>query len=724
MQQKQTEQGLVYKQIYCIVGHLGNRLGTLCIFDFLCLGGGIETGFDELPSPPMIRAALSKARGSSSPSRLRAGSTAMPPQLSAGVPRTLLTVVTVPVVAVALGMHYSSDVRSRVDRVIPGASESLSKVTHADYGSDQTNESSVAPPKGRSRGENSAESLQDLISRVTDQEAEAPVKLSDSATDKKGTDSAKGGFEISKDPGHSAEAAMPEKAKLATEKDISGADSNAITHNLQRDSRTSASDKPSTSTEDSAKADGASSNRWNGNLRSSVEANTHANWTKDDREPSKIEAKAQGEMSQSKSSGARSDSFATTRSLEANRLSATDDASSNTNSTSKLARVFGRGEIDFEGGPVEDVDISVYKRPTAEPSLARLSKSMSSPAHTVKDSLLSPSEQEIAALKAELESLAKWDAVRLQEAVRAQSVAEKKVASSEAARMAKQHKAELDACQEKAALDAKRMIETKSAQLEAEMIRRRDEEIVKLIEVREKDLREELELRFLDREREKVEERQREMISLKASVAALHEDLDQSREYRKAAQHTSLVSATTFSLCDIVHERIPLTRYLEAVSQSHDLGKLVAASIPEEQARKGVPTVDDLKSSFQSVSREGLKAALVPKDSVGSIWGHMLATVVSHLKVAVDVGSYLGSSKEPKTDEERVRLAEDLVTKGKLSEAVEVLESLGPLPAEIAHDWLALAKARIAADLGARALLADAIVTQCSLSSPTAHAVP
>jgi hypothetical protein len=671
----------------------------------------------------MIRAALSKVRSTPACNAGSTASEAMPDHLSAGLPRTLLTVVSVPVVAVAVGMHYSPELRSQVNRLVPGASDALSKLTHADYSSSKTPDPSADHVRSaKMKPHNEYESLPELLTRVTESKVRDPIKTPELENAGKKTEisSSKGDVTNSNDVARAGAGSLPDALNESMGTDVLQAGTTVTVDQLQRyDSNALSSTKP---LESAREAHGTSVvEQQLGKCpvlssKPSASSSSHGIARDEYDVPTQNKTTARSLPDASRSSG---------HVVDDHRL--TDESVNSTSTLSgsggseRLARVFGRGEVDHDTGPERDVvDSSVYKRPSGATWWSGTSKRdlilTNADDSDILTPISGPMEKEIAALKAELESQAKWDAVRLQEAVRAQSVADKKSALAEAARTAKQHKAELESCRENAIAEAQRLIEAKSAQLETDMIKRRDEEIAKLCAVQEKNLRDSLEAEFLDLEGVKAESRQREIIGLKAAVAALHDDLDQSREFLKTSQQASSLSAAAFSLCDIVHQSVPLTMHLETFSRSHDLGKLVSASIPEEFALNGVPTTNDLQSSFLTVSREGRKAALVPKERVGSIWGHMLASIVSHLKVAVDLGSYSSSSVEPKTDEERVRMAESLVANGDLAGAVIVLESLGPLPSEIVHDWVTLAKARIAAELGARTLMADAIVTQHSFA--------
>lgn len=386
----------------------------------------------------------------------------------------------------------------------------------------------------------------------------------------------------------------------------------------------------------------------------------------------------------------------------------------------KLARLLGRGDYDpaaVEGKDV--VDTNVYKRPSWSSSNAttpsRLSKGDASvPPATKMGFIPTAKSPEVNALQAELASQAKWDAVRLQEAVRAQSVADKKAASAELAAVMKKHKSQLAAATEEAFNKAQDTLAAKTKELETEMIQRRDVEVAKLLKEKEDSIKAAVESEYLERERKASNERELELTSLKASVDALNDDLDNSREHRKASQSASLGTAAAFSLKNALQGNGSFEAELANAARTSDLGKLVADSIPSTAGSHGLPTTGELKSSFQTVSLESRKAALIPERDVGTIWGHLLASIVSRLKVAVDTGN---TPYVPFSNEERILVAEKHIGQGDLAKAVEMLSKVDGLAGDILSDWIAAAKARMAADLGSDALLADSILTQQSLAA-------
>lgn len=398
----------------------------------------------------------------------------------------------------------------------------------------------------------------------------------------------------------------------------------------------------------------------------------------------------------------------------------------------KFSSLLGKG--DFDPGSAdgkEVVDVSVYRRPAwaqkkvvdklVAPGTSNSGADSSTGVEGVfgrgtgKDSgRAGETTAEIEALQSELQSQAKWDAVRLQEAVRAQSVSEKKQAAAELAKAAKKHEAELAKVKEESVESVRKLLEEKVLELEADMIRRRDAEVAQLLKEREDGLKMSLESEYLSREQLAATEQEQKLLLLKASVDALHNDLDESHKHRQASQIASSIAASAFSLKDALQGNGSFEKELEIASRNSELGALVAATIPAGAGKSGVSTVEELKGSFASVAKEGRKAALVPEGDVGTIWGHLLASLVSRVKIAVDTGNQRFA---PSTDEERILLAEKQILAGNLQNGIDSLSELSGLAAEITSDWVTAAKARIAADVGAQALLADAILSQQSLAA-------
>lgn len=400
-----------------------------------------------------------------------------------------------------------------------------------------------------------------------------------------------------------------------------------------------------------------------------------------------------------------------------------------TSGKEKLARLLGKG--DFQADKVEGPDVvddSVYRKPNNAKLLGRQESrkpawkfggkrtpSPGTPRIGAKPAEEDPAAGEMSALRSELESQMKWEGVRLQEAIRAQMVADKKIAAREAAEFAKKHSEELTRVREDAITNADKMLKEKSIELQAKADAQRDSDVARLVKVKEEEIRETLTLEFVDKERKKAVEREKALASAKAQVAALNDQFDsvvaQTERAKEAAKRTSVA----FLLRESILASRPLASQVTEAAGRTELGKLVAESVPTAAVMGGVSSIDALKEDFRDASRHGLSVAMVPPEKTGTLWGHFLGALFSRLKIPID--RWDDTSNAPlSSNEERIRRAERLVSDGDLSNAILILDSLNGLSADIMKDWIGAAKARVAADLAAEVLLADAIITQVSLT--------
>lgn len=708
---------------------------------------------------------LSKLAGKKSCKQ--AGSSTAPQHLMAGFPRTLVLGLIFPSAAIATAMHYNADVRKRVNQVVPGSTNALSKLTGADYDDLKSSDRGHGAASESKQKETEIDNLPELLTRIAKEKTGIPLDKVDSAKESTDSTGTQNGGSNANWGYISSERKDAESSKIGSSADglrrgsvdgrqdlippVDTTSKDAIREQVSLDGpipdlfsqkRNGAhrnSRQVSISTSKSLLRDQVSLDGPNANSVSQEHAIGNE-------QPSKIATspKHDSASDQVPLDGQVADS---TESVADSKLHDSIGKVSSTASTTppayfaqesdirdgvhtgkavksmedKLAIIFGREKMDEKVTDGKDViDTSVYKKPdSVEWSFGRFRKSSSSGSKQVGEQVAlrtTNREKEIAALRAELESQAKWDAVRIQEAIRAQSLADKKAATAEAAAVSKHHQNELEKVRKEASQEAQRIIEAKTKELQDEMMRSRDEEVKQKLALREKTLRESVESEFLERERIKSEERRGEIMALKATVTGLKDHFAQIHDRWIACKSASGIAASAFSLRDAVEGSQSFEKELLALAQQNDLGKAIADAIPQDIRARGVATLDELRSSFRRVSREGLKAALVPAEEVGNLWSHALASIVSRLKVSVDETPTTRRSKpRVKTDEDRIRQAEKYLSTGDLGHAVQSLDGLAPLPAEIMSDWVAEANARISVGLAARTLLADAIVSQHTL---------
>lgn len=399
-----------------------------------------------------------------------------------------------------------------------------------------------------------------------------------------------------------------------------------------------------------------------------------------------------------------------------------------TSGKEKLARILGKGNFQADKVDGSDVvDDSVYMKPKAwssssAPSRAKLDakRHESRPvspevAPKAKFENTTEANAEVMALRSELQSQMKWEAVRLQEAVRAQMVEDKKLAAKEAAAVAKKHAEELAQVREDAVLKARQMLAERTQEMKVRTEAERDADVLRLLKVKEDELREAITADLADKERVATMERKKALIDAKAHVTALSEQFEgvvwQTGKAKEAAKRASCA----FMLRETVSTCRPIGKELSEASSKTQLGQLVVDSVPEKAVHAGVETLDMLQDKFERASKQGLSVAMVPDGSAGTIWGHWLGAIFSRLKIPVDSRDDDPDSV-PTTNEERIRLARRLVAEGDLGSAILTLDQLSGLSADVMSDWLRAAKARIAVDLAAEVLLADAIISQMALT--------
>lgn len=396
----------------------------------------------------------------------------------------------------------------------------------------------------------------------------------------------------------------------------------------------------------------------------------------------------------------------------------------------KLARLLGKG--DFEAAKVNGpdlVDDSEYMKPNwgSAPNISIFdipgevalpldrSTKISTPAITADDTpkLREQRITEIEALRTELRSQLKWEAVRLQEAVRSQLVEDKKVAAKEASVMAQKHSEELARVREDAMKHAERVLMERTRKIKQEAEKERDNELNNILKEKETELRETLSTEYAELRRKETEKRELSLVAAEANVSAMSDKFDALIAQTEKAKEAAKRASSAFIFRESVASSQPLGSLLKEAT-GEGLGELVAASIPPAAVSKGVLSLDSLKSDFKRASKRGLSAALVPENKQGTMWGHFLGSIFSRLKIPVDFR--LSSDHPPQTNEERIRLAQNLLDDGDLGGAVTTLESLDGLAGEVMSDWMCSAKARIAAELAAEVLLADAIIAQIALT--------
>lgn len=321
---------------------------------------------------------------------------------------------------------------------------------------------------------------------------------------------------------------------------------------------------------------------------------------------------------------------------------------------------------------------------------------------------------EVDALRAELASQAKWEGVRLQEAVRAQLVEDTKASAKEMAELEKRHADEITRIREEARRQAEELAQVRTRETVARMEEERESEVKRLLVKREEELKDSVRMQFAIGHIAKAEQRECALMEAEAEVKAL------SGRFGDVVRQTALAKEATrrangaFLLREAIGNCTGMQTELAQACGQSELGALVARSVPESALQSGVQSVDGLKTEFARASKWGLRAAIVPEEKRTSVWAHLLASVFWRLKVPVDLRA--DGDDGPQSNEERIRLAQHLVQEGDIEAAVRTLEVVDGLAGQVLEDWVKAAKARLAAGLAADVLLADALISQVALT--------
>lgn len=314
-------------------------------------------------------------------------------------------------------------------------------------------------------------------------------------------------------------------------------------------------------------------------------------------------------------------------------------------------------------------------------------------------------------LKSELESQVKWEAVRLQEAVRAQRVADLKEMAMEKKMAEERLQEEVARVRTEVMRDAELLMAKRTKEMEEKTRREGREDVERMMIVREEEMRERIAAEFAEKERVGSMTRSKELVEAKAEMEAVlgrfDEVVKQTEMSKTAAERTRMA----FLLKDMVSRGKPLGEVANVVGAGSELGKVVADSIPKKAIGAGVESWDRLKEDFVYASRKGLSVAMVPEGKTGTVWGHLVGSIFSRLKIPVErwEDGYVGSGNEG-----RIRQAGRMVERGDVKGAIECLQGLGGLSRDVMMDWMERATGKVAAEMAADVLIADAVVAQIS----------
>eukprot|EP00172_Hildenbrandia_rubra_P003622 Plantae.Rhodophyta-Hildenbrandia_rubra.ctg6023.p2 GENE.Plantae.Rhodophyta-Hildenbrandia_rubra.ctg6023~~Plantae.Rhodophyta-Hildenbrandia_rubra.ctg6023.p2 ORF type:complete len:400 (-),score=92.34 Plantae.Rhodophyta-Hildenbrandia_rubra.ctg6023:3413-4612(-) len=331
---------------------------------------------------------------------------------------------------------------------------------------------------------------------------------------------------------------------------------------------------------------------------------------------------------------------------------------------------------------------------------------------SVESSDITRLKAQIASLRSELESQTKWEVFRIQEAINAQSVMEKRNAGKAAAEAQKKFAQEKSSATEKARREAEQSFSEKLAKVKREADQRFQKRVDQAVGERENTLRLSVRSELASKAKSETDARVQELQKMRGVLSTLEKEFDAGIEQRKAARESSQIAAATFAMRDNVDEDAAFGKIVSELRKTKT-GKAIVEALPSEAA----PTPTELKAGFKVVGKEGRRAALLSEGVGGSVWAHMLATVASKIKIGIDNFGFSRLSDEPQSNEDRIRRAERLIEENNLSDGVKLLNEVDGFAKEIIADWLTDAKHRLAANQAAKILQTDAVLSQVVLSS-------
>jgi len=140
-----------------------------------------------------------------------------------------------------------------------------------------------------------------------------------------------------------------------------------------------------------------------------------------------------------------------------------------------------------------------------------------------------------------------------------------------------------------------------------------------------------------------------------------------------------------------------------------------AVSTVPSSIEKGIPTLSELQTRFETVYKKSRQAALVPAGRT-TLGGQLLGMAFSRVKYAPEPDD---PAPQDGTDENEYILvrARKLVQLGELERAIEQLEKLDGQPAFTAKDWTLDAKDRVATEKAARVIKMECAIVNESMAN-------
>eukprot|EP00189_Rhodosorus_marinus_P014191 CAMPEP_0184746776 /NCGR_PEP_ID=MMETSP0315-20130426/9301_1 /TAXON_ID=101924 /ORGANISM="Rhodosorus marinus, Strain UTEX LB 2760" /LENGTH=574 /DNA_ID=CAMNT_0027219509 /DNA_START=60 /DNA_END=1784 /DNA_ORIENTATION=- len=300
-------------------------------------------------------------------------------------------------------------------------------------------------------------------------------------------------------------------------------------------------------------------------------------------------------------------------------------------------------------------------------------------------------EESITQLRYELHSRSKWEAVRLEELLRAAEMEERKKIASEALKAVEAVKSELEmkAVQSRAKLEAEieEEIRVRIAEGEAGLVSMTERQVEEDIQGHKRKLRAQWRDRAhaLRAEDQRIrEEEHKKRIDLLKSLQERAEMLTETAVNQGEYDRASVAGAdSVFKSQEMFH----IVEGGQAMQKASRNPKLANGKFDEE----GIPSLAELQNQYKRASKESLAAAMIPEGRELTALSWIIAKALSKFKVR----SHIPGDNGPNSVLGRAGDALDI---GDLQVALSELERLDGLPKELLQDWISNAQGRLMAD--------------------------
>ncbi|KAJ8903661.1 hypothetical protein NDN08_004763 [Rhodosorus marinus] len=300
-------------------------------------------------------------------------------------------------------------------------------------------------------------------------------------------------------------------------------------------------------------------------------------------------------------------------------------------------------------------------------------------------------EESITQLRYELQSRSKWEAVRLEELLRAAEMEERKKIASEALKAVEAVKKELErkAAESRAKLEAEieEEIRARIAEGEAGLVSMTERQVEEGIQGHKRKLRAQwrdrvCSLRAED-QRIREEDHQKRMDlfkSLQERAEVLTEAAVHLGEYEEAS---AAGADSVFKSQEMFH----IVEGGQAMQNASKNPELANGRFEE----KGIPSLAELQNQYKRAAKESLAAAMIPEGRELTTLSWIVAKTLSKFKVR----SHVPGDNGPNSVLGR---AGDALDTGNLEVALSELERLDGLPKELLQDWISNAQGRLMVD--------------------------